>query len=121
MMSFPSISFASSYATSTQTSAWTLKLKTYTWQPVPGVLMVMMIIYVQVLLQIADEFVDNVATFSCAIARHRKSSTLDAKDVQLYLGMSFTSVCPVKALLVSETADSQITAGTSGCLDTPQR
>ncbi|XXQ30608.1 Transcription initiation factor TFIID subunit 12 [Plasmodiophora brassicae] len=47
-----------------------------------------------VLLQIADEFVDNVATFSCAIARHRKSSTLDAKDVQLYLDHSWNIRVP---------------------------
>jgi len=37
-------------------------------------------------MQIADDFIENVVTASCKIAKHRKSNTLEAKDVQLHLG-----------------------------------
>lgn len=39
----------------------------------------------EVLMQIADDFIESVVTSSCKIAKHRKSSTLEAKDVQLHL------------------------------------
>lgn len=38
------------------------------------------------LIQIADEFVDSTLHASCQNAKHRKSNTVEAKDVQLYLG-----------------------------------
>ena len=41
----------------------------------------------EVLLQIADDFIENVINSSCQIAKHRKSNTLDVKDVQLHLGI----------------------------------
>ncbi len=40
----------------------------------------------QVLLDLADDFVEQAASFACALAKHRRSNTLDVKDVQLYLG-----------------------------------
>ena len=40
------------------------------------------------LMQIADDFIDNVVTASCLIAKHRKSNTVEVKDVQLHLGES---------------------------------
>jgi transcription initiation factor TFIID subunit 12 len=38
------------------------------------------------LVQIAEEFVDSTLLASCQNAKHRKSNTVETKDVQLYLG-----------------------------------
>ena len=38
-------------------------------------------------MQMADDFIEHVVSASCKIAKHRKSSTLEAKDIQMYLGM----------------------------------
>nr|KAF6445315.1 TATA-box binding protein associated factor 12 [Molossus molossus] len=50
----------------------------------------------EMLLQIADDFIESVVTAACQLARHRKSSTLEVKDVQLHLGTwsHFSLRCP---------------------------
>lgn len=39
----------------------------------------------EVLLDIADEFIENVVSSACAIAKHRNSTSLEVDDVKLYL------------------------------------
>lgn len=48
----------------------------------------------EMLMQIADDFIDNVVTASCLIAKHRKSNTVEVKDVQLHLERSWNMWIP---------------------------
>ena len=43
------------------------------------------------LLQVADDFIENIINSSCQLAKHRKSNILEAKDVQFHLGLSIFS------------------------------
>lgn len=50
--------------------------------------------HLQLLLQIADEFIDSVTNFGCRLAKHRGGDTLEVKDLQLHLGKSDQFILP---------------------------
>ena len=48
----------------------------------------------ELLLQIADDFIEQTVVASCALAKHRKSPNVDVRDVQLVLEKNFNMWIP---------------------------
>jgi len=48
----------------------------------------------QVLQDVADDFVENVAAFACELCRHREGKVLEAKDLQLALEKNWNMRLP---------------------------
>lgn len=48
----------------------------------------------EVLLQMADDFVDSAITAACLLAKHRKSNTVEVKDLQLHLERNWNMWIP---------------------------
>jgi transcription initiation factor TFIID subunit 12 len=49
----------------------------------------------ELLLQLADDFVESTVGAACLLAKHRRASTVDVKDVQLHLGVFGNKCCIV--------------------------
>ncbi|XP_063954265.1 transcription initiation factor TFIID subunit 12-like [Lytechinus pictus] len=48
----------------------------------------------EMLLQIADDFIENIVTAGCQLAKHRKSSTLEVKDILMHLERNWNMWVP---------------------------
>ncbi|XP_074651634.1 transcription initiation factor TFIID subunit 12-like isoform X2 [Tubulanus polymorphus] len=48
----------------------------------------------ELLINIADDFIENIVNASSALAKHRKSNTLEVKDVQLHLERNWNMWIP---------------------------
>jgi len=48
----------------------------------------------EVLLQIADDFIEQTVTQACALAKHRKAATIDVRDVQMVLERTWNMWIP---------------------------
>lgn len=44
----------------------------------------------EMLLQLADDFVETTVNAACLLAKHRHANTVEVKDVQLHLGEFYT-------------------------------
>jgi transcription initiation factor TFIID subunit 12 len=49
---------------------------------------------IELLLKLSEDFIDNVVSGSCSLAKHRRSQTLDVQDVKLYLNTQWDLQIP---------------------------
>lgn len=54
----------------------------------------------EMLLSIADDFIESTVNAACRLAKHRGARSLDVKDVQMYLGELSISVRSVRVVCV---------------------
>lgn len=47
-----------------------------------------------ILVDIAEEFVESITTFGCSLAKHRKSTVLEAKDILLHVERNWNMTLP---------------------------
>ncbi|CAI2171567.1 19892_t:CDS:10 [Funneliformis geosporum] len=54
----------------------------------------------EILIELADELISSVVSFACLLAKHRKSETLEVKDLQLHLGFASDEIRSVRKPVV---------------------
>ncbi|XP_065313742.1 transcription initiation factor TFIID subunit 12-like isoform X2 [Gordionus sp. m RMFG-2023] len=55
--------------------------------------------------QLSDEFIEDIISNSCILAKHRKSTILEVRDVQLYLEKNWNISIPGFAASLNNSAD----------------
>lgn len=48
----------------------------------------------EVLIDIAEDFIESTTSFACELAKHRKSNTLEVKDLQFHLERNYNIKIP---------------------------
>lgn len=54
----------------------------------------------EMLLQLADDFVETTVNAACLLAKHRHANTVEVKDVQLHLGEFLPSIAAIYYFLI---------------------